>query len=130
MKPPHRHLQVFIVENHEDTLTSLTHYLTSNGCAVRSAQTMEEALQTLPSVHCDVLISDIGLPDGDGWELLRRARLEPHVYTVAMSGFGQNTDRAKSEAAGYRKHLLKPIVPDDLDVVLAEASAQTGEESC
>ena len=48
----------------------------------------------------------------------------PRIYTIAMSGFGQNSARAKSEAAGYRKHLLKPFVPDDLDAMLAQAAAE------
>ena len=121
---PNRPLRIFVVENHEDTLTALTEYLTLMGHTVLSALTMEGALRALPPAHCDVLISDIGLPDGDGWELLRRARLEPHVYTIAMSGFGLNSDRAKSEAAGYRKHLLKPFLPDDLDIMLAEAAVE------
>ena len=68
----HRTLRIFVVENHEDTLTALTGYLTQMGHAVRSALTMEDALRKLPLADCDVLISDIGLPDGDGWELLRR----------------------------------------------------------
>jgi two-component system CheB/CheR fusion protein len=120
---PNRPLRIFVVENHEDTLVALTHYLISSGYAVCSAQTMEDALNILPTVQFDVLISDIGLPDGDGWELLRRARLKPRVYTIAMSGFGQKSDRAKSEAAGYRKHLIKPFEPDDLDTALAQAVA-------
>lgn len=118
------------MENHKDTLLSLSDYLTFLGHAVLSAPTMNDALRDLPSAKCDVLISDIGLPDGDGWELLRRARLAPRVYTIAMSGFGQNTDRAKSESAGFRKHLLKPILPENLDVLLAEATAEIAKESC
>jgi CheY-like chemotaxis protein len=126
---PDRPLRIFVVENHEDTLKALTEYLISSGHAVHSAHTMNEALHALPSAECDVLISDIGLPDGDGWELLRRARLEPGVYTIAMSGFGNNTDREKSKAAGYRKHLLKPLEPEDIDIVLAQAAANTAKAS-
>ena len=117
-------MRIFVVENHEDTLDALTRYLAAYGHTVASSLTMEGALRALSTAEIDVLISDIGLPDGDGWELMRRARLDPRIYTIAMSGFGQNSDRKKSMAAGYRKHLLKPFVPDDLDAMLAEASAE------
>lgn len=116
-------LRIFVVENHRDTLAALTHYLNQMGHTVVSAGTVEGALKALPGSRCDVFICDIGLPDGDGWELLKRARLEPHVYTIAMSGFGHKSDCGRSEAAGYRRHLLKPFFPDDLDGILAEAAA-------
>ena len=120
---PDHPLRIFVVENHGDTLAALTEYLTQMGHTVLSAMTMEGAIRGLAAAQYDVLISDIGLPDGDGWELLRRARLAPRVYTIAMSGFGHNADRARSEAAGYRKHLVKPFVPEDLDSMLEQAAA-------
>ena len=126
---PVRPLRIFVIENHEDTLDALTRYLVACGHSVVSSLTMEGALSALPTAQIDVLISDIGLTDGDGWELLRRARLNPRIYTIAMSGFGQNSDRKKSVAAGYRKHLLKPFVPDDLDALLAQASTELGKRS-
>jgi len=123
-------LRIFVVENHEDTLVALTRYLVASGHSVLSALTMKDALSALPGAQCDVLISDIGLPDGDGWELLRRSGLGAQVYAVAMSGFGQKTDRARSKAAGYRKHMLKPFAPEDLDDILDEAAAELAEKSC
>jgi two-component system CheB/CheR fusion protein len=128
MSEPGRPLRIFVVENHEDTLVALTDYLVQMGHEVISASTMDEALRTLPSSQSDVLISDIGLPDGDGWELLRRARLDPRVYAIAMSGFGHNYDRAKSVAVGYRNHLLKPFVPEDLDAMLEEAAGEVARD--
>ena len=65
-----RPLGVFVVENHPDTLRSLRMYLEEMGYTVKSAATLEEALATIPGSGCDVLISDIGLPDGSGWDLL------------------------------------------------------------
>jgi CheY-like chemotaxis protein len=117
-------LQIFVVENHPDTLKWLTLYLEQMGHAVRSARTLEEALATLPTSDSNVLISDIGLPDGDGWELLRRAQLMQPIFAIAMSGFGMNADRLKSQAAGYRYHMLKPFVPKDLDAMLEEAARE------
>ena len=120
--PPSRPLRVFVVENHADTLDLLTQYLQSMGHAVCSANTMTEALAALPNSPCDALISDIGLPDGDGWELMEKAHLPASVYAIAMSGFGANADRLKSKAAGFRRHLLKPFVPTELDAALEEAA--------
>ncbi len=117
-------LRIFVVENHADTLKWLTLYLEQMGHAVLSAGTLESALADLPGADCDVLISDIGLPDGDGWDLLRRARLPQPIFAIAMSGFGMNADRRKSEAAGFRHHLLKPFVPKDLDAILAQAARE------
>ena len=119
-----RPLRIFVVENHPDTLKYLSLYLQTLGHTVISAQTMREALSALPAADCDVLISDIGLPDGDGWELLRQAKLRDSIYSIAMSGFGMNADRSRSEAAGYRRHLLKPFKTAELDQMLEEAAEE------
>ncbi len=121
---PRHPLRIFLVENHADTLKWLALYLESNGHTVDCAMTMKQALTLLPLDHYDVLISDIGLPDGDGWELLRLAKLTRPVYAIAMSGFGMNSDRVKSKAVGFRRHLLKPFVPGELDAALAEAARE------
>jgi two-component system CheB/CheR fusion protein len=89
-----------------------------------SARSMREALENLPSADPQVLISDIGLPDGDGWEMLQRSRLAGTVYAIAMSGFGMNADFLRSKAAGYRHHMLKPFDPAELDTMLEEAGAE------
>jgi CheY-like chemotaxis protein len=119
-------LRIFVVENHPDTLKYLTIYLEQMGHTVDSARTMREALEKLPSAEFQVLISDIGLPDGDGWELLQRSRLARTVYAIAMSGFGMNADFLRSKAAGYRHHMLKPFDPAELDAMLEEAGAEIG----
>jgi CheY-like chemotaxis protein len=119
-------LRIFLVENHKDTLLWLTRYLEVMGHAVLSARTRAEALERLPGAGCDVLISDIGLPDGDGWELLKTVPLSHPIYAIAMSGFGMSADRAKSKAAGYRHHILKPFDPSALDTILEEAARERG----
>ncbi len=123
MTPAAAHIQIFIVENHEDTLKYLRMYLETLGHTVASAASMAEALQKIPLQKIDLLLSDIGLPDGSGWELLEQLSPVPAPFAVAMSGFGMNADRARSRAAGYRHHLIKPFMPDELDSILAEASA-------
>ena len=117
-------LRIFVVENHPDTLLYLTMYLECLGHAVASACTVKEARDALGKGGFDVLISDIGLPDGDGWELLRHVLARPAkpLFAVAMSGFGRHTDQVRSKDAGSRHHLLKPFEPARLNVILDEAA--------
>ena len=119
-----RPLRIFLVENHRDTLEYMQIYLEMFGHTVLTADSMTKALATLPLADCDVLISDIGLPDGDGWLLLHRLQLPRPVYAIAMSGFGMGADQLKSQDAGYRHHLLKPINPKELDDALEEAGRE------
>ena len=121
-----RRLRILLVENHEDSLTYLTRYLQQQGHEVSGVRDMASALKVTSSSTFDVLISDIGLPDGDGWQLL--GQMKPKPFGIAMSGFGASSDREKSRAAGYKHHLTKPFLPDDLDVLLEEAASQIAEK--
>jgi two-component system CheB/CheR fusion protein len=120
-------LRIYVVENHPDTLKYLEMYLKQLGHTVQHSLTMTEAIEAIPTAQCDVLLSDIGLPDGDGWQLLHHLSEsgQPYPpYAIAMSGFGMGNDRAKSKAVGFRHHLLKPFKPDELDDLLEEASRE------
>ncbi len=91
---------------------------------------MEEALTAIPAAACEVLISDIGLPDGDGWLLLNKLRETSSAlprYAIAMSGYGTDADRSQSMAAGYSQHILKPFKARELDAMLDEAAGKLGE---
>jgi DNA-binding response OmpR family regulator len=125
-------LEILVVEDHPDTLKYLRMYLEQSGHSVRTAETMAEALEKLSEEPGDMLLSDIGLPDGLGWSLIKTAHLPPSVYAIAISGFGVGNDRARSREAGFRHHLTKPFTPDLLDQFLEEASrerAQRGTQS-
>lgn len=125
MDCPRTSLKILLVENHDDTLVYLTKYMEKKGHFVIPARDMASAMQTLEETAVNVLISDIGLPDGDGWELMRKAvRVQPSPYGIAMSGFGMRSDREKSLQAGFRHHLIKPFLPEELDELL-EAAAQS-----
>ena len=87
---------------------------------------MASALAAISSSRFDVLISDIGLPDGDGWQLIAQMKNKP--FGIAMSGYGANSDLEKSHAAGYKHHLTKPFLPDDLDALLEEAASQIAQK--
>lgn len=124
MGVPSETLKIFLVENHQDTLVYLTRYLEQRGYQVQSARNMQSALEALAVSLPDVLICDIGLPDGDGWELMRRlGEIRSLPFGIAMSGFGMKSDREKSLSAGFKHHLIKPFMPEDLDGLLAEAGS-------
>ena len=121
-------LRIFIVEDHADSLKYLAMYLQQCGHKVAHAQGVTEAVAALGVEKPDVLLTDISLPDGTGWDLmekLRKARRLPK-FAIAMSGFGMNADRVKSAAAGFRCHLLKPLNPEQLDGALADAARERG----
>ena len=119
-------LRIFIVENHDDTRFLLGLLLEQLGHSVQAVATVSDALDAAGSGDFDVLISDIGLPDGNGWELLTSLGDRAPPYAIAMSGFGMASDRQKSLAAGYRHHLLKPVEPNQLEQLLDEAASEIG----
>jgi two-component system CheB/CheR fusion protein len=116
-------MRIVIVENHDDTRFLLGLLLEQLGHTVTAAATMREGMGAARA-GCDVLISDIGLPDGDGWQLMEHLGAERPRYAIAMSGFGMVSDRQKSLAAGYRHHLLKPVEPNQLESLLDEAARE------
>lgn len=119
-------MRIFVVENHEDTLKYLKMYLESRGHSVFAVRTKSEALVAIPSTDCDMFICDIGLPDGNGWDLLKEARFSRPVYAIAISGFGTKSDRDRSAEAGYRCHIVKPFGTRDLAPSIEEAAREKG----
>lgn len=120
MLPDHR--DIFIVENHPDTLRYLCKYLLRRGYEVRQAVDMRQALELFRAEPTSILLSDIGLPDGDGWELLSILKSEGYApYAVSMSGFGSGHSEQQSQMAGFSAHLLKPFLLDDLEAILQKA---------
>jgi DNA-binding response OmpR family regulator len=116
-------LRVFLVENHADTSRYMQLYLEQLNYKVSVADNMAAALREIPISGCDVLISDIGLPDGDGWQLMETLGPDRPPYAIAMSGYGTGNDQRRSLAVGYAHHLVKPFTPDALLAHLREAEA-------
>ena len=119
-----RSLRVLVLEDDEATRSMLVFYLQTMGHQVSAVSTVAAARERLETIRYDVFISDIGLPDGDGWELLRTVKWAYPVYPIATSGYGSEQDRAKSLAAGFRHHLLKPCKLSALDAALREAARE------
>jgi CheY-like chemotaxis protein len=118
-----RPLRVFLVENHPDTVKYIRLYLEHLGHEVMVAGDMATALADFPASNCDVLISDIALPDGDGWQLMKRMKGRRPAFAIAISGYGAGEDLHRSKSAGFDRHLVKPFPPDELVALLREASA-------
>lgn len=121
-------LRIFVVEDQKDTLEALQHYLEQLGHIVLFAQSKAQALKEIPRSNCQVLISDINLPDGNGWELMRELENLRPSYAIALSGYGMKADRAMSADVGFRHHVVKPVFPDTLGTLLDEASAELKEK--
>lgn len=123
-------LNIFIVEDHKDSLKFLEIYLKDCGHLVHHAHCAKEALAALSHERPDVLLTDIGLPDGNGWDLMLKLRHDKNAppYAIAMSGYGMSSDFEKSATAGFRRHLLKPLDPDQLDEALEEAARELHPE--
>ena len=104
-------LRLLLVEDHPDTAEILRLLLASRGYDVRTAASVEEATQVATEFEFDMLISDIGLPDGRGTDLLTRlqTQLDRTIPAIAMSGFGMQDDLLRSRSAGFAEHLTKPI---------------------
>lgn len=117
-------MKIFVVENHRDTLKYLKMFLESLGHSVTTARTMKAAQAAIPTEDCHVFISDIGLPDGNGWDLLEGARFPQPVYAVAISGFGAESDVQRSKTVGFRRHIVKPFGADDLIDAMEEAARE------
>jgi len=111
---PHS-LAILVVEDHANTAQSIQRYLRQRGHRVHVASDVRSARALAASVKFDLLLSDIGLPDGNGWELLEELCTDRSIRAIAMSGYDTDADRARSKAAGFLEHLAKPLTPNELD---------------
>lgn len=104
-------LRVLLVEDHADTAETLRRLLTWQGYEVRTAASVAQAVEVAGDYVFDILVSDIGLPDGRGTDLLDRLQREAGqpIPAIAMSGFGMEDDLERSRLAGFAEHLTKPV---------------------
>jgi CheY-like chemotaxis protein len=110
-------LDVLIVEDSEDTLTLLSAVFSREGANVTTATSAAEALDLAANKRPDVVISDIGMPDVDGYQLLEQLKVLPgmdDVPAIAISGYASDEDRERALDTGYRALVAKPIDVDEL----------------
>jgi PAS domain S-box-containing protein len=113
-------LRILLVEDHEDTRHIFRMILTQKGHSVQTAATAKAALALADSHPFDLVISDLGLPDLSGTDLMRILRDRYSLRGVAVSGYGMEKDIRESKSAGFDYHLTKPADPAKVDQLLAE----------
>jgi CheY-like chemotaxis protein len=104
-----RRIRLLLAEDHADTARTPGRFLRVAGYEVDAATSATSAIAAAESEPFDLLISDLGLPDGDGYEVMRAVRARGIVPGIAMSGYGMEDDIRRSREAGFTEHLVKPI---------------------
>jgi PAS domain S-box-containing protein len=115
-------ITILLVEDHEPTRTSLTHLLVRRHYKVVAAGSLSEARSLLEKEEFNLLISDIGLPDGNGCDLMEESQKRLHLKGIALTGYGMEQDIARSREAGFIAHLTKPVNMGSLDHALMAAT--------
>jgi CheY-like chemotaxis protein len=123
LRIPRRGCRILLVDDHADTCEALKRLLTAHGHIVAVRHDMCSALEAAQNDQFDLLISDVGLPDASGMELMTRLRGNSSIRGIAISGFGTMADREKSFAAGFSEHLVKPINAERLEAAIQTAIA-------
>jgi PAS domain S-box-containing protein len=116
-------LHILLVEDHQDTRRTLSRLLTHFGHDVVTADNVERAMDIIGSNNIDVVLCDIGLPDGSGYEVAAQARANGGIKAIALTGFGTEQDVRRSKEAGFDFHLVKPVNFHELQTVLDQSGA-------
>lgn len=117
-------VRLLLVEDHENSLKTLTALLTRDGHHVTAVGTVHAALAAAAAKPFDLVISDIGLPDGSGIELMGKLRDGYALRGIALTGYGADEDLARSHEAGFVAHLVKPVSAADLRRTLSSVTEQ------
>ncbi len=117
--------KVLLVEDHEPSRVALAALLKARRYEVSPAGSVAAARKLFTGQNFDVLISDIGLPDGNGFELMKEMKESGDIRGIALTGYGMEEDVERSRDAGFNVHLTKPIVAQSLDRALAALDAST-----
>jgi CheY-like chemotaxis protein len=120
---------VLVIDDEEDARELLTIALTQSGAEVRTAATVSAALDILDQWKPNVMVSDIGMPGEDGYDLIRTVRaLESErggtIPALALTGYASAEDEARARLAGYETHMAKPVAPGDLVAAVASLVAK------
>ncbi len=118
--------RILLVEDHEDTRLSLKRLLEHQGHKVYAVGTAGEARAAADEHECDLVISDLGLPDGDGHTLMAEMRDRHGLPGIAVSGYGTAGDIQKSRTSGFFTHLVKPIHIAELESAMGAVPLRAG----
>jgi CheY-like chemotaxis protein len=125
-------IRVLVVDDEADSRNFLVFALEEFGAVATAVPSVSRALQVFGSFKPDMLISDIGMPEQDGYTLIQQVRTLPRtqggqIPAIALTAYAGEKDRQKAIAAGFQKHLSKPVAPDELTRVIVELlGAPTG----
>ena len=121
-----RPLHILLVEDHSVTAKLIRMVLNSDGHTVESAGDVATALELAEKHAFDLLVSDLGLPDGSGHDLIRQLRERGHMFpAIALSGYGRGEDIQRSHETGFAAHLTKPA---SRNAMLKAIASATGAE--
>ncbi|GAB1538946.1 hypothetical protein NUACC21_16110 [Scytonema sp. NUACC21] len=118
-------VRVLVVDDEADSRDFIVYALQDCGAIAATAHNAASALEMLASFQPNVLVSDIGMPDTDGYELIRQVRALPRsrggqIPAIALTAYAGDRDRQHAIASGFQKHLSKPVMPDELANIVAE----------
>ena len=130
--PSLKGLRVLAVDDEAEARDLLTAMLERCGAHVRVAASAWAALEALESWRPDVLVSDIGMPDEDGYALIRKVRALPaerggRIPAVALTAYARTEDRVRALSSGYQVHVAKPVEPAELAAVVASLAGRVSE---
>ena len=125
-------LRILLVDDQTDALDLITVELAQHGAKVKAVTSAEDALKALAQDNIDVLISDIGMPKMDGYELIRRIRQQEEgtnkrIPTVALTAYARVQDRMQAIMAGFNTHIAKPVDANELVTVVASLAGRLGK---
>jgi CheY-like chemotaxis protein/anti-sigma regulatory factor (Ser/Thr protein kinase) len=125
-------LRILIVDDETDALDLISMELAQHGAMVTAASSAEEALQSLSQQTFDVLISDIGMPQMDGYDLIRHVRKQETgkqkpIPAIALTAYARVQDRMRAILAGYSTHVAKPVEATELLTVVASLAGRLGK---
>jgi two-component system CheB/CheR fusion protein len=112
-------VRVLLVEDHHETATVLARLLRQLGHDVRIADSMASALELVSASSFDLVISDIGLPDGTGHDLMKQIKEKHGIPGVALTGYGMEEDLSRSAEVGFAEHVVKPVDIPHLQSVIS-----------
>jgi CheY-like chemotaxis protein len=117
-------IRVMIVEDERDAREFIQRLLEGSQAKVRATASAAEALEELPKFRPDVIVSDIGMPEMDGYGFIRELRQLPasaggRTPAVALTAFARSEDRTRALMAGYQMHIAKPVEPAELLATIA-----------
>ena len=119
-------LKLLLVEDHPDTAKVMARLLRNLGHEVTTAHTVAATLDVAQNQQFDLVLSDLGLPDGSGLELMRELGQKYGLRGVAISGYGMEEDLAQTERAGFFAHLTKPVNFQQVQAVLNQFAVTNG----